>query len=1055
MIYAFGKCELDAELFQLRREGSAVKLEPKIFNVLAYLVEHRDRVVVKDELLDRLWPAQAVSESVLPSCIAAIRRAVGDTGKSQQVIQTVHGRGYRFVAAVSANQAESGLTPSPYARPPDGLSPETPAPLFDELVHPSPLFGREKAMERLRAGLELAVGGSGRLTLLVGEPGIGKTRTAEELLAHASGLGLTVLVGRAYEGEGAPAFWPWVQILRRLVTDTEPARLAADMGSGAADIAELVPEIRDRLPGIPFAEAVEGEQARFRLFDSLTAFFKAVARRVPLVMLIDDLHWADVASLRFTGFLARELRDARILLVGTYRDVELKRGHPLSELLAALARESVYEHVLLRGLDEADTGSIVDHVLGAPAPEHLSSAVHEMTEGNPFFIQEVVRLLAGQGDAAADVDPSSLRLALPQSVRDAIGRRLDGLSAECNRLLRAASVLGRQFTVTLLGRVADLPTDVVIALLAEASAEHVVDADRDAPGRYAFRHALIRQTLYDELSQPDRLRLHRQAGEVIEEASGAHPEPFLAELAHHFYQAAPGGDVRKAVDTCVRAAESAGALLAYEQSVLLYERALSALDLEVERDQVRRCELLLALGEAASASGAGEKTLTSFRDAADIARRISRVDLLARAALGYRGPYDMGGPADDLSLSLLDEALAAVGQDYPGYRARLLSRLAGAPPHSSSMARRDELSAEAYELALLDTDPVVRRDALSARLWACLGPDRVDEKLRIGDELLAFARDIGEQRVALLGLEALVGGHLLLGDAPSANRFLEEFSRIAARLRQPAFLQFAAVSEGSRELYRGNFTAAERKMKEALEHGWSIRRFAHFIFAGQTHAMLITRGDMDGLTAIDDLIDEMLELPYSWVTALRSNRALASVYTGDVEQARSEFAEITRQDVVELPRDEHWLVTIAALAGLAEAFEDRDCGAKLYDLLLPYAHLMIVHDLLRSVLGAAASILGRLATLLDRFDEGVTHFDAAIARETTMGARPALLTTKAAYARVLRRRATTGDAERAEKMAREIETEARALGMGKQSVHKRILREAGLAGPAETANQRP
>ncbi len=322
MPIAFSDCEVDEELYQLRRAGRVVKIEPKVFDVLLFLIRSRERVVSKLELLDAIWPGEAVSESVLPRCIAAARRAIGDDRTRQKLIQTVHGRGYRFVAEIGSPASGVGA--------PDA-APEEPS--------ETPLFvGREGAMRRLHRALDEALRSRGSLLLLVGEPGIGKTRTAEQLAAAARERAARVLVGRCYEGEGAPAYWPWVQLLRSCLAAGDEASLAADLGPGVADLAQLVPELRAGSEASAAAEPIEGEQARFRLFDSVTRFLERRAARQPLVLVLDDLHWADADSLLLLQFLASALRAAPILVVGTYRDIEVRRGHPLGSLLGALDR---------------------------------------------------------------------------------------------------------------------------------------------------------------------------------------------------------------------------------------------------------------------------------------------------------------------------------------------------------------------------------------------------------------------------------------------------------------------------------------------------------------------------------------------------------------------------------------------------------------------------------------------------------------------------------------------------------------------------------------------
>jgi DNA-binding winged helix-turn-helix (wHTH) protein/tetratricopeptide (TPR) repeat protein len=1010
VVHAFGECELDRELYQLRRRGRVIKLEPKVFDVLVHLFEHRDRVVTKAELLDALWPGETLSESVLPRAIAAARRAVGDTRAKARVIETVHGRGYRFVAALREGALPGG----------DGGAAEAAAP-----APASPFVGRARTLERLERALAASLAGRGSVVLLAGEPGIGKTRTADELARVARERGARVVIGRCFEGEGAPAFWPWLQILRELVAGSTSERLKAALGPDAAELAQLVPELRERLPALPAPTGVAGEQARFRLFDALTGFLRRRAQQGPLVLLLDDLHWADEASLRALEFLAPGLRGAALLVVATFRDVEVRRDHPLSKLLGALARDPACERVALRGLEPTEVAALVGAVSGSAPSEELAHTVHEMTEGNPFFVFELARLLGEEGGLAER--PSAL--ALPQSVRDAIGRRLDALSADTNELLRTAAVLGRAFDVALLSRVAGRRPEELLDRLGEALAAGVLVEHEERVGQYAFAHALVRQTLYRELRAPQRVRLHQRAAEALAAAFAASDDPPLSEIAHHWFEAAPGGGAEQAIAAAERAAERAHQLLAYEESARLYEQALEALTIAAPEDASRRFELLAAAGAEHAAAGARESARTRFRTAAGIARGLGRADLLARAALGYRGFGEMGIPPDADTLALLEGARDALGESEPALRSRLLSKLTGTAPYMLSMAKREALSREALALARTSGDLETLRDALSARFWACLGPDRVVERTAIGEEMVTLGEAHGDPLMVFNGHEALFGVHLLCGNAAGADRSLAECVRLAHALRYRYVLFQARFFEGARVACSGDLDAAERIFADALELGRDRVPYAHVISEAHALWMRFQRGEREGLGEGVALLEGLSRYWKGSENITRATIALVALDEGRTADARRLLDEIARPDLKSLERDEHFLLTTAVLSDVVLWLDDRARAAELYEMLLPYAHLLAFHDLLRTFAGSVSGELGELALVLGRYDAGVAHYEAALEHERSVGARAAEVSSLFGLARVLRARGGPGDLARAGRVEAEAAAGAEPLGI--------------------------
>src|SRR5215472_288200 len=1017
MVYDFGECELDEELYQLRRRGAVIKVEPKVFDLLVHLVRHRDRVLSKDDLLDAIWPGETVSESVLPHCVASARRAIGDDRVAQRAIQTVHGRGYRFVASVRGREAT-----------PQSVSELVPVGA-ERIVSSStavPFVGRERALRTGVAALEAAIAGRGRILLLVGEPGIGKTRTAEEIAARAEHLGASVLVGRCFDGEGAPAFWPWVQVLRAAVRQAQSEALAADLGAGGQELAELVPEIRERLPELPHSRGIEGEQAQFRLFDAVAGYLGRASARRPLLVVLDDLHWADASSLRLVQFLAPELASARLLLLGTYRDVELRRAHPLAQLLGALAREPSCERIVLRGLEAPDVARVIEAIAGGPEDPAVVESVREMTEGNPFFIHEMVRLLAEEGRLDAVGRDGASGFLLPQSVRDAIGRRLDALSEECNAVLRAASVVGREFSGRVLARVTGIPGELLLEQLAEALAARVVVEASDGLANYAFSHALIRQCLYEELRTPQRVALHRAAGIALEAAYGPDAGEHSAELAHHFYEAAQAGDPAKAVHYSVSAAQRATRLLAYEEAARHYDRALEALELTPPVDDAHRCELLLAAGEARSAAGSREEARATFVRVAELARRRGRSDWLARAALGHKGQVEMGVEYD--TRGLLEEALAALGSDEPVLRARVLSRLTGTPPYSDSMETRDALSRESLALARRASDPIAIGEALTARYWACLGPDRLDERLALADEMLALSERSRDLRFAFNAYEVALSANLVLDRTAAADEALAGYVRVAQELRQPAFLFLASVAQGSCALTQGRFDEAQAHYDRALARGRRTVPFAELIHAGQTAWLLQQRGRREEFANALGFVAELMNLA-AWRPLGLAARAEELLARGECEAARRQLDELAAESFAEFPRDEHWLLLMTLLREVVVELEDRPRAALLYDMLLPYAHLTAVHDLMRSGTGAVATELGSLACLLGRYDEGAAWFEEGLARDEKAGRHSNLLSGKAGYARLLFARAAPGDSRRAEILVQELLAGCAELGI--------------------------
>ena len=885
-------------------------------------------------------------------------------------------------------------------------------------------IGREQETKELRIALNETLSGHGHLFMLVGEPGSGKTRMTEQLATYARLCNAQVLTGSCYEGEGAPAFWPWLQIVRSYAQEREPATLLSIMGPGAADIAQVVSEIKEQLPDLPPPPTLEPEQARFRLFDSVTTFLKNASKLQPLVVILDDLHWADKPSLLLLQFLARELKDACILVIGTYRDMELGRQHPLSQTLGELSRQGLSARIVLRGLTEQDVARFIEMTTGIKPPEKLVSTVYQQTEGNPFFLSEIVRLLVVEGQLEHPQSRTSSSTRIPEGVREVIGRRLDQLSDECNRILTIASVIGREFSLDALEPLSDISGDRLLELLDEAMAARVINELPQVVGQYSFVHALIRETLYDEISIARRVRLHRRIGEVLEKLYSNSPGSHLTELAYHFFQASPAGNSDKAIDYAIRAAKRAISLLAYEEAAGHYERARTVIDLQEEVDQERYCEMSLALGEAQTKAGNIAKAREAFLQAADLARKRGAPEQLARAALGIGGGATAIGKEDELEVSLLKEALGALGEGDSALRARLLAQLSLALYYAPEV--RDEINQQAVEMARRLGDPVAIVAALYGRHVILDGTTNVEERIAVATEILHLAERGGSKEMELLTRYRRILDLLELAEIPTVDKEIEAYTRLAEELRQPRYLWLATYLKASRALTEGRFDECERLGRQALAIAQRAQDpAAPLLFDTLMNVLRLVQGHVeDREEAIIRFLENYPKIPSQRAT-------LANLYCrlGRREDAQREFEQVAANDFGNLPRDGSWVVTMANIAYICSYLGDVRRAALLYDLLLPYAGRQLVIGGAAIGCGSILRFLGILATTMSRWEEAVTHFEDALQMNTRIGARPFVALTQQEYGAMLLARGYPGDREKACDILDQALATAEELGM--------------------------
>jgi tetratricopeptide (TPR) repeat protein len=885
----------------------------------------------------------------------------------------------------------------------------------------SAFVGREPELAELLRGLDDAFTGAGRLFLLVGEPGIGKSRLADEVIAHARARGARILVGRCWEAGGAPAYWPWVQSLRAYVRESDTAALRSQLGAGAGALAQIVPELRQHFPDPPEPLALDPEGARFRLFDATAEFLREASASRPILLLLDDLHAADAPSLLLLRFLSRELGSTRMLVLGTYRDVDPVPGQPLIETLADVAREPVTSRIALGGLTEREVGQYVELTASEIASPELTAALNEGTEGNPLFLGEIVRLLAVEG--VGSESGAEVRLAIPQTVRDVITRRLTHLSQECNRLLVVASVLGREFALDALARVDGVSEDELLDALDEAMDARVVSDVPGARGRLRFAHVLIRDTLYEGLATARRVRLHGLAVEALEALYGEESGPHLAELAHHCIA---GRDFAKGLRYAERAGDRALALLAYEEAARQYGMALEALDLSDSSDERTRCKLLLSLGEAQIRAGDSPAAKEALLHAAGIARTLGLSRELALAAAGYGGRIVwVRAGADDRLVPLLEEGLAALADEDVELRARLLARLAGALRDEPSRDRRDSLSSEAVELARRTGNPTALAYALDGRAASIAAPDTVAECLALATELRGVAEQSGDAEQVAAGHFHRIMAQLQVGDIRGAEVDLAAARRVADELRQPAQLWQVRSTWAMLALALGRLTEAEELVPDSLALGERAQPSAAIpVYELQRYTLCDFRGTLAEVEpAICDLIAEYPARP-----VFRCALAYLHARLGRLPEAKQTFSALAGDDFSALPFDQEWLFGMSLLAETCALLGDADSAAVMHGSMLPWTAFNAV-DVGEGFRGSVARDLGLLAMTMERWSDAAQHFESALEMNERMGARPWLAHTQLDYGSMLLARSAPGDRERAGELLTEAISTYEQLGM--------------------------
>jgi DNA-binding SARP family transcriptional activator len=887
--------------------------------------------------------------------------------------------------------------------------------------------GREPELGRLRDALAAARAGQGRLVLIGGEMGIGKSYLARRLAAEVKREGADGLWGRVWEEEGAPVYWPWLMILRQLLDSHDVDWLRQRLGADAAVVAQVVPEVAERLPGLSEPPRLEPTQDRFRLFDSLTKFLKRAVSDRPLVLVLDDLHRADDSSLLLLRFLTRDLGDARLLVVATYRDSRADQSEEFVRTLAELTREPVTSRQILRGFDTGEVARFVELAAGMTIPDAFAARLHARTSGNPLFLKEIVLPLADGRDPVGF--ERGLDDFVPQGVQEAVERRLAYIPDHARDVLNKASVIGQQFTLEVLAEVTELDHPELLGLLDQVVALDYVTLAPDPGGnRFRFAHVLIRDALFRRLPAASRAALHQRVGEALEKVYADDLESRYIELAHHFMNAAGEAGSRKSLDYLQLAGGQAVARFAYADAVRLFEAAL-----QHPTDRSRRCDLLLALADAQMRAASGQRARSTFMQAADTAKALGDQARFAQAALGFAGQLADFGLVSEPLIELLEEALDTLDDDALALRARVLGRLADAlywvdPEQRPGVTEeRARLSAEGVRLARQADDPDALAAALRGRWYATWRPDNAEERRTIAAELQQVADGAGNWELSLLGRMWSVITALELGDVQTADAEINAYAAEAEALGQRYMLAWPTLWRATRAMMQGRFTAGEELNRQVLvlserapdakliENAATLQRWFLDDERGRREAL-------EG--GLEDFIDRFPGFP-SWRLPL----ALMRLAAGEPEAARAELEGFAASGFGRQPRDANWLATMTLLAEICAALGEESRAPLLYELLAPYSERCVVIGYAAVCRSSVSLQLGQLAALLDRWEAAEQHFSAALTANRRVGARPALAHTKYRYACALLVRDRGDDRDRAQELLEEGRQEATSLGM--------------------------
>ena len=876
--------------------------------------------------------------------------------------------------------------------------------------------GRHQEMAELTAALDEALSGKGRLVMLAGEPGIGKTRIAQEFASLAEHRGANILWGWCHDQEGAPPYWPWLQCIRAYVESADTTQLSLDMGAGAADISEILPELTVKLEGLERPPAISPEQARFRLFFSITTFLKNLSRSQPLVLVLDDLHWADGSSLLLLEFLAREIAANPVMVVGTYRDDEVSGSHPLAQTLGNLVREPHFQRVTLGGLSRQEVGEFVQARAGVSVAETAVDTLYQRTEGNPLFVGEVVSSVNPE-EMARDL---TWIAAIPEAVRDAILRRLNQLSEPCRQILRTASVIGRDFELTLLRALnPEISEDEFWESLDEALGIRLVESLSDGLGRYQFGHALIQQAVYEEIPPMRRAQAHGATGETLEQLHQENLNEHAAELAHHFAEAGVALGRDKLVRYSLMAGELALASYAYEQAQVHFNRVLAAKEgLAVDADTAAALFGLFRAQHATMARHDSEESYDNLSRAFDYYASVGDMAHLVAIAEFPLSILIVAGKQTD---SLAKRALEFVPED--SLEAGRLHSIHGSVQGMKDgdyQGARDSLD-RALAIAKREGNAELEMRTLTSMAQVELWQNHFKESLKCSLSAMTLAVTTSNPRAEVSARYWASLSSSLLGDKQEIQRQASAILKPAEQLRDRFWLATAYETVARPLTRRGYWESAKKLNQLSLD----LMPLDSRILLQRVIMEAETGNQSEVETHLERLEELMLQSDAGPNTAI-AGLALVS------PMARSIFGVVKRPNLGDssipavlwspsaTPFFSSWARTGAAL--LAVMNDDNEAAEEQYAALKPLAGVVVVY-------ANVDRILGLLSRTMRNPDQASTHFEDALAFCRKAGYQPELAWTCHDYADMLLARDGNGDSAKAVSLLAESLAISTELGM--------------------------